>query len=265
MKFSCLGYADERLWDAMSDSEREAIIEECFAYDDTLRRGGHWTGVGEALQSSRAAKTLRSKGGKIIVTDGPYAETKEQLGGLGVIEARDLDHAVALMANHPAIRFGPIEIRPIDGELTERCQPKSDDSDAQAQGLKFVCLGYSDENAWNAMSNKEREGLIQECMAYDAVLRKYGLPVGGVALQSIRTAKTLRSRGGRAVVTDGPYAETKEQIGGIAINKFNDIERAIEAWLKHPCLRVGDVLEIRPADEEFNARIAARDALVARH
>jgi hypothetical protein len=265
MKFSCLGYADESLWDAMSESEREAMIEECFAYDDTLRRGGHWTGVGEALQCSRAAKTLRSKGGKVIVTDGPYAETKEQLGGLGVIEARDVDHAVELMANHPAIRFGPIEIRPIDGELTERCQPKSDDSDEQAQGMKFVCLGYSDENTWNAMSNKEREGLIQEYMAYDAVLRKYGLPVGGVALQSVRTAKTLRSQGGRVVVTDGPYAETKEQIGGIAINKFTDIDRALEAWLKHPCLPVGDVLEIRPVDEEFNARIAARDALVARH
>jgi hypothetical protein len=265
MKFICLGYADERLWDAMSENEREAIVEECFAYDDTLRRGDHWTGVGEALQSSRAAKTLRSKGGKVIVTDGPYAETKEQLGGLGVIEAKDLDHAVALMANHPAIRFGPIEIRAIDGELTERCQPKSDDSDAQARGMKFVCLSYGDENAWNALSNKQREGLIEECMAYDAVLRKYGLLVGGVALQSVRTAKTLRSRGGRLVVTDGPYAETKEQLGGFAINKFTDIDRALEAWLKHPCLRVGDVLEIRPADEEFNARIAARDARVARH
>jgi len=172
MKFICLGYADERLWDAMSESEREAFIEECSAYGDTLRRGGHWTGVGAALQSSRAAKTLRSKGGKVIVTDGPYAETKEQLGGLGVIEARDLDHAVGLMANSAGIRFGPNEIRPIDEELTERCQPKSEDSDAQARGMKFVCLGYSDENAWNAMSNKEREGLIEECMGYDAVLRK---------------------------------------------------------------------------------------------
>ena len=265
MKFVFLGYTDERLWDAMSDSEREAMIEECFAYNDTLRPGGHWTEVGEALQSSRAAKTLRSKGGKVIVTDGPYAETKEQLGGLGVIEARDLDHAVALMANHPAIRFGPIEIRPIDEGLTERCRPKSDDSNAQSQGVKFVCLGYGDENAWNALSSKEREGLIEECMAYDAVLRRYGRSAGGAALQSVRTAKTLRSRGGKVLVTDGPYAETKEQLGGVAINKFTDIDRALEAWLKHPCLRVGDVLELRPADEEFNARIAARDALVGKH
>src|SRR5262249_31538072 len=264
MKFSCLGYADERLWDAMSESEREAIIEECFSYDDTLRRGGYWTGVGEALQGSRAAKTLRSKGGKVIVTDGPYAETKEQLGGLGVIGARDLDHAVELMANHPAIRFGPMEIRPIDGELTERVQPEPDDSKRPSEEMTFVCLGYGDENAWNAMSNNEREARIEECIAYDTVLRKYGLSVGGVALQSVRTAKTLRSKGGKVLVTDGPYAETKEQLGGVAINKFTDIDRAVEAWLKHPCRRGGDVFEIRATNEEFNARIAARDALVER-
>jgi hypothetical protein len=66
------------------------------------------------------------------------------------------------------------------------------------------------------------------------------------------------------VVTDGPYAETKELLGGVAINRFVDIDRAVEAWSQHPCLRLGDVLELRPADEEFNARITAREALVAR-
>ena len=103
MKFICLGYADEKLWEAMSDSERKAVIEKSFAHEDLLRRGGHWTGIGEALQSSRAAKTLRFKGGKVIVTDGPYAETKEQLGGFGVFEARDLDHAVELTFNCPGL------------------------------------------------------------------------------------------------------------------------------------------------------------------
>jgi hypothetical protein len=261
MKFACLGYSDEKLWDAMSDSEREALIEECFAYDDTLRRGGHWTGVGEALQSSRAAKTLRYKNGKVVVTDGPFAETKEQLDGFGLGEARDLDHAVELMLNHPAIRFGPFEIRPIDGELTKKCLSETEVPDPQAGGKKFVCLGYGNERTWEAMTQNERDAMIKACVAYDGVLRKYGTFVDGVALQSVRTAKTLRSKGGKVVVTDGPFAETKEQIGGIAINKFTDIDRAIEGWLNHPSLQAGDVFEIRPVDEEFNARIAARDAL----
>src|SRR5262249_11649500 len=146
MKFICLGYSDEKLWDAMSESEREAMIEECFAYDDVLRRGVHWTGVGEALQKSRAAKTLRSKGGKVVVTDGPYTETKEQIGGFGLIEARNMEHAVELMSKHPGLRFCPIEIRPIDGDLTERCQPKTSNSGSVSQGVKFLCLGYGNEN-----------------------------------------------------------------------------------------------------------------------
>jgi hypothetical protein len=114
------------------------------------------------------------------------------------------------------------------------------------------------------MSSSEREALIEECMAYDTVLRKYGESLGGVALQSVRTAKTLRSKGGKALMTDGPYAETKELLGGVAINRFIDIDRAVEAWSKHPVLRVGDVLEIRSADKEFKARIAVRESLVAR-
>jgi hypothetical protein len=131
--------------------------------------------------------------------------------------------------------------------------------------VKFLCLGYFNESTWNALSNRERDALIDEYMAYDKVLGKYGQSVGGVALQSVRTAKTLRSKGGNVLVTDGPYAETKEQLGGVAMHTFHDIEQAVEAWSNHPCLRVGDALEIRPADEEFNARIAAREALAARH
>jgi hypothetical protein len=249
----------------MTHEEREAMIEECFAYDDVLRHSRHWTGVGEALQSSRAAKTLREKGGRVVVTDGPYAETKEQIGGLGVIEARDMQHAVELMSKHPALRFGPFEIRQVDEDLTERCQPEAGDSNEPSKGMKFVCLGYGDENKWNVLSDNEREAMIEECMAYDAVLRKFGQSLGGIALQGVSTAKTLRSKGGKVLVTDGPFAETKEQLGGVAINRFRDMDQAIEAWLQHPCLRVGDSLEIRPADEEFNARVAAREALVARH
>jgi hypothetical protein len=264
MKFACLGYADEKLWNAMISEEREATIEECFAYDDGLRRGAQWTGAREALQISRTAKTVRSKGGELIDTDGPYAETKEQLGGLGVIEARDMEHAVELMSKQPGLRFGPFEIRPIDGDLTARGQPEAGDSNAPSEGTKFVCLGYGNESAWTAMSSSERESRIEEWMAYDAALRKYGQPLGGVALRSARTAKTLRPKGGKVPVADGPYAETKELLGGAAINRFMDIDRAVLAWSQYPDLRHGYVLEIRAAEDEFNARVAARTALVAR-
>ena len=113
MKFICLGYADEKTWEAMSESQRNALMDECLAYDDVLRKNGHFAG-GDALQSARNARTLRWQKGQVLVTDGPYAETKEQLGGILVLEARDLNHAVELMSKHPGVKAGPFEIRPTE-------------------------------------------------------------------------------------------------------------------------------------------------------
>jgi hypothetical protein len=108
---------EETKWATMSESERNAILDECFAYDDILRKNGHFAG-GEALQSARNATTLRWQNGKISITDGPFAETKEQLGGTLVLEARDLNHAIQLMSKHPGVKLGPFEIRPV-ADLTE--------------------------------------------------------------------------------------------------------------------------------------------------
>jgi hypothetical protein len=113
MKYVCLGYYSEESWNTMSDDEQSQLMEECFNYDDILRKNGHFIG-GEALRESQTAKTLRYRNGKVIVTDGPYAETKEQLGGLILLEAESLDHAIELMSKHPGVRTGPFEIRPAD-------------------------------------------------------------------------------------------------------------------------------------------------------
>ena len=105
MKYICLGYLDEKAWESIPESEQNALIDDCFAYDDVLRKNGHFAG-GEALQSHQNATTLRWKNGKVSVTDGPYAETKEQLGGILVLEARDLNHAIQVMSNHPGLKAG---------------------------------------------------------------------------------------------------------------------------------------------------------------
>lgn len=116
MKFICLGFYDESSWNEMPESERNAFMEQCFAYDDELRRGGHFLG-GEALQPARNAATVRSRSGQVMVTDGPFAETKEQLGGILFLEARDLNHAIQLMAKHPGVRAGGFEIRAANEEI----------------------------------------------------------------------------------------------------------------------------------------------------
>ena len=117
MRFICLGYADEKTWDAMSAKEQSDMMAECLAFDEVLHKGGHWVAAGEALQSGRTAKTLRWKKDKVIVTDGPFTETKEVLGGFFVFEAKDMDHAVEMMSKHPGVRFGPFEIRPADEHI----------------------------------------------------------------------------------------------------------------------------------------------------
>lgn len=113
MKYICLGYYDEKAFEALSEGERNRMMDECFAYDDVLRRNGHFAG-GEGLQSHRNAATLRWRNGRVAVTDGPYAETKEQLGGILILEADDLNHAIQLMSKHPGVKTGPFEIRPVE-------------------------------------------------------------------------------------------------------------------------------------------------------
>ena len=112
MKYICLGYYDKAKFDALPEADRNALFDKCFEYDDHLRANGNWGG-GEALQGQETALTLSWKKGKVLTTDGPYAETKEQLGGILILEARDMNHAVQLMAQHPALAYGNIfEIRP---------------------------------------------------------------------------------------------------------------------------------------------------------
>jgi len=112
MKYICFGYLDKEKFDAMTEAEQHAMFDTCFEYDDHLRSNGHFAG-GEAIQPPETASTLYWKNGKVATMDGPYAETKEVLGGILVLEAQDMKHAVQLISQHPALRYGNIfEIRP---------------------------------------------------------------------------------------------------------------------------------------------------------
>ena len=126
MKYVCLGFFDEAAFAQIPQADALSMMEECFAYDDVLRRGGHFLG-GEALDSARNAVTLRMKDGEVQVTDGPFVETKETLGGILLLEARDLNHAIALMSKHPAARMWPttFEIRPANEAMNRLIAERS--------------------------------------------------------------------------------------------------------------------------------------------
>lgn len=111
MKYICLGFIDSKSFASMPEAEQQAMMDSCFAYDEELRANGHFKG-GEGLQPPNTAMTLRYMNGRVVVTDGPFAETREQLGGIMILEARDLNHAVELISKHPGAKFGPWEIRP---------------------------------------------------------------------------------------------------------------------------------------------------------
>jgi hypothetical protein len=121
MKYACLGYYNEKSFETLPKAEQDRLIEACFAYDDHLKRAGHFAD-GLALQGANTAMTVRGNNGRVAVTDGPYTETKEVLGGILVLEADDLNHAVQIMSKHPGLAFGFFEIRPLDEAVTARAK-----------------------------------------------------------------------------------------------------------------------------------------------
>jgi hypothetical protein len=113
MRYMLLIYKDEKLWDGMSAREQGTIFQQAVEFSDGLRRSGVYQ-AGDPLEPASTATTVRMRNGKTIMTDGPFAETKEQLGGYSIVEAKDLDEVLAIAARHPLVRAGlSIEVRPI--------------------------------------------------------------------------------------------------------------------------------------------------------
>ena len=102
MKYICLGYIEDKLFYGLSEKQQRDFMDACFTYDEELQRKGHMKG-GEALQPASTATTVRVRNGKSVITDGPFAETKEMLGGIMILEAKDLNEAIQLMSKHPSL------------------------------------------------------------------------------------------------------------------------------------------------------------------
>ena len=112
MKFMFMIYHDEKELEALPQGEMQALVDAALDYMDEIRRSGHFI-VSNALQRARTARTVRVRGGKVFTTDGPFAETKELLGGFFLIEAKDMDEACEVASRFPPARLGTIEVRPV--------------------------------------------------------------------------------------------------------------------------------------------------------
>ena len=116
MKFMFMIHHEEKVLDAMSEKEMQALVDSAIEYAEEIRQSGHYI-ASDALQRTGTARTIRAHAGKVSTTVGPFVETKEQLGGFFVIEAKDIDEACAIAARFPPLRVGVIEVRPVQ-ELT---------------------------------------------------------------------------------------------------------------------------------------------------
>jgi hypothetical protein len=113
MRYLCLIYDNEKTTSAMSKGEADAFMGDYYAFTEGIKKSGHYVG-GEALKPVATATSVRVRNGKTSTTDGPFAETKEQLGGYYLIEAKDLNDAISVAAKIPSARTGTIEVRPIE-------------------------------------------------------------------------------------------------------------------------------------------------------
>jgi hypothetical protein len=200
--------------------------------DRAGRREGH------RLAVAGTATTVRVRDGRTLVTDGPFAEYKELVGGFDVLDVPDLASAVELAAEHPAARFGAIEVRgtwPFDGPAAVDDQRVLAPDDAGA-GHYLLLMGEVPDGSPQP---------DEPPTAWAAQTRARGVDLGGHRLRPPAEACTVRVRDGRTVVAQGPYAEVAEQVAGIAMIAAPDLDAAIEVAAAHPAAAVGAV-EIRP-------------------
>ena len=122
MKFLCLVFVDEKKLESLSKTESQNLDDESLAYDQTLRDEGHFLAA-QALESVRSAVTIRSTKGRPMITDGPFAETREQIGGFILLEAENMEEAIQIASKIPPIRLGGIEVRPIKELTSSRDRP----------------------------------------------------------------------------------------------------------------------------------------------
>ena len=131
MKYLCLIYENEKDFETMSPADGEAIMNEYFVFTDGIRRSGQYV-AGEALQPTPTATTVKVRNGKVSTTDGPFAETKEQLGGFYLIEAKDLNEAIQVAAKIPSAKHGSIEVRPVVDFSAEAAKHEGAEAGARA-------------------------------------------------------------------------------------------------------------------------------------
>jgi hypothetical protein len=191
--------------------------------------------LGNGLEGREAARTVRVRDGQTLISDGPFADTKEFIGGLDIIQAESLDEAIEVAAKHPVSWYFTIEVRPFKFEV----KVPENWTYEQLRYLLLPCLDGIPE------PDEVEAQLLRDLKAWAEMVDARGVRVVGAALAPASAAKTVRVRDGRTLLTDGPFVETKEYVAGIDILSCATLEEATELAQAHPLARF-HMVEVRP-------------------
>jgi hypothetical protein len=240
MKYLMLMYAAENCYSG--DERRECMIESLGICDELTAKGKYL--AASPLHSVSTAATVRVRDGRTLVTDGPFAETTEQLGGYYLLDLADLDEAIGVASRIPPAKKGTVEIRPV---FQLDCLPPSRPTPfgGDPAGTPYMLLCYDDEDAWRVAGDDVKRAAMAEAAEMCHELAAAGRYVSASPLHTADTATCVRVRDGKRVVTDGPFAETTEVLGGFYVILADSRDAALRVAARHPGVRVGAV-EVRP-------------------
>ena len=231
MRYMLIHTADPDVAAEWDESENWAAFSSWV--EETVRSGVNLQG--SRVRPTADATTIKIRDGELIITDGPYAETKEQVAGYDVLECASLDEAVRWAGRHPHSWLGSIEVRALPDSAP--AVPLPEPGKGKIQYLMLVCT--------DPAVDPREFARIEPVDPWVAEMNGRGVRLYGSELEPPGSARTVRVRDSRAIVTDGPFAETKEQIAGFDVLACADLDEAIEVASRHPMARLG-ILEVRP-------------------
>jgi hypothetical protein len=199
---------------------------------------------GRPLGPVREGATVRVRDGEVLLSDGPFAETKEQIAGYDVVDCSSLDEAIEVAAKHPVASFGVVEVRAFSPAGWWR----SADSREPGEGPQYLMIHCVDEAAELGPADDctvPGTPAARALQAWDDETYASGVKLAGGRLELTGTARTVRVRDGEVLISDGPFAETKEQVAGLNILTCPSLAQAVEIAAQHPTARIGTI-EVRP-------------------
>ncbi len=239
MNYMLLVYSPESAW---TRDEWVACTIESGTVCQELQAEGKFLAAAP-LHPVATAASVRVRSGAPLITAGPFAETTEQLGGFFLIDVPHLDEALAIAARLPSAKKGTVEVRPVfqlDGLPADQLHARS----ADAGQSRYLLLCYDDEQAWSTAGPAALQAAQAEAVALTRQLSARGQYVSASPLHPVSMATSVRIRNGQRLITDGPFAETREFLGGYYLVDVRDLNDAIAIAAQHPGARVGTV-EIR--------------------